>query len=47
MVNLDASLLAQRTLKLGLVTEAQLQEAWDEVGYRTAKPELLLRAQYA
>src|SRR5713101_5486400 len=44
MVNLDASLLAQRTLKIGLVTEAQLQEAWDEVGYRTAEPELLLRA---
>src|SRR5712692_9989918 len=28
MTNLDAATLAQRTLKLGLVTEGQVQEAW-------------------
>jgi eukaryotic-like serine/threonine-protein kinase len=44
MVNLDAPTLAQRMQKFGLVTEAQLQEAWEEVGHRAAEPELLLRA---
>jgi serine/threonine protein kinase len=29
-------------VKLGLVSEAQLQEAWDELGYRTTDPEPLL-----
>jgi serine/threonine protein kinase len=43
MVNLDAPTLAQRMQKFGLVTEAQLQEAWEEVGHRAAEPELLLR----
>ncbi|HLJ92661.1 MAG TPA: serine/threonine-protein kinase [Gemmataceae bacterium] len=43
MANLDASTLAQRMQKLGLVTEAQLQEAWEEVGSRTADPQALLR----
>src|SRR6266852_5710852 len=44
MVNLDAPTLAQRMLKLGLVTETQLQDGWEEVGHRGAEPELLLRA---
>src|SRR5439155_4873422 len=43
MANLDASALVQLMLKLGLVTEAQVQEAWEEVGQRTAEPEPLLR----
>jgi serine/threonine protein kinase len=32
MADFDASSLAQRLLRLGLVTDAQLQECWDEVG---------------
>src|SRR6266852_1334665 len=44
MVNLDAPTLAQRMLKLGLVTETQLQDGWEEVGHRGAEPELVVRA---
>src|SRR5437016_13718127 len=44
MGNVDAPTLAQRMLKLGLVTEAQLQEAWEDVGQRGTEPEPLLRA---
>jgi serine/threonine protein kinase len=44
MVNVDAPTLAQRMLKLGLVTETQLQEAWEVVGQRVMEPEPLLRA---
>lgn len=43
MVNLDAATLAQRMLKLGLITEGQLQEAWEEIGHRNPEPEVLLR----
>ena len=43
MENLDANALAQQMLKLGLVTEAQLQECWMELGYKTADGDLLLR----
>jgi len=41
---IDAATLAQRMLKLGLVTETQLQEGWDDVGQRVTEPEPLLRA---
>src|SRR5207245_5640223 len=44
MVKIDAATLAQQMLKLGLVTEAQLQESWEEVGQRVDEPEPLLRA---
>jgi serine/threonine protein kinase len=44
MVNVDAPTLAQRMLQLGLVTETQLQEGWEEVGQRVGEPEPLLRA---
>jgi serine/threonine protein kinase len=44
MANVDAPTLAQRMLKLGLVTEAQLQDGWDDVGQRVTEPEPLLRA---
>lgn len=44
MANVDAPTVAQLMLKLGLVTEAQLQEGWEEVGQRVGEPEPLLRA---
>jgi serine/threonine protein kinase len=44
MLKVDAPTLAQRMLKLGLVTEMQLQEAWEDVGQRVTEPEPLLRA---
>lgn len=34
METLDAARLGQQAVKLGLVTEAQLQEAWNELGQR-------------
>jgi serine/threonine protein kinase len=43
MVKLDAATLAQQMIKLGLVTEAQLQEGWEELGQRVDEPEPLLR----
>lgn len=43
MADLDASALAQLMLQLGLVTEVQLQECWDELGPGTS-PEQLLRS---
>src|SRR5581483_3421513 len=42
MANGDAAALAQQMLKLGLVTEPQLQEAWDEAGHRGSELEVLL-----
>jgi serine/threonine protein kinase len=44
MPDLDAISLAQRVVKFGLVTQAQLQECQDEVGERSTNPEPLLRA---
>jgi serine/threonine protein kinase len=43
MENLDAASLGQLAIKLGLVTEAQLVEAWDDVGQSGADPEPMLR----
>jgi hypothetical protein len=42
MVNVDSATLAQQMIKLGLVTETQLQETWDEAGHRGNEPEVLL-----
>src|SRR5262245_28215113 len=39
----DAATLAEHIQNLGLVTEAQLQEAWEELGEGTTDPEALLR----
>src|SRR5262249_21460331 len=39
----DAASIAQLLLRLGLVTEDQLNEAWDEVGRRNTDPFALLR----
>jgi eukaryotic-like serine/threonine-protein kinase len=44
MANVDTAALAQQMLKLGLVTESQLQEGFDEVGHRVLEPGPLLRA---
>jgi serine/threonine protein kinase len=44
MAALDAISLAQRVIKLGLVTPAQLQECQDEVGEVSLNPEPLLRS---
>jgi CheY-like chemotaxis protein len=43
MENLDAASLGQLAVKLGLVTEAQLVEAYDEVGQPGSDPEPMLR----
>jgi serine/threonine protein kinase len=43
MAELDAPLLANVMLKLGLVGEAQIQEAFEELGNRNPPPEELLR----
>jgi serine/threonine protein kinase len=43
MANVDVASLVSRMLKLGLGTEGQLQEAWEEIGQRTPDAELLLR----
>jgi CheY-like chemotaxis protein len=40
----DASALGQLALKTGLVTEAQLEECWQEIGARSGDAEPLLRA---
>jgi serine/threonine protein kinase len=44
MDNLDAAAVAQQALKLGLLTPAQLQEGWDEVGEKAGEAEPLLLA---
>jgi serine/threonine protein kinase len=44
MANVDAAAVTQIMLKTGLVTESQLQEAWEAVGGRTGEPEPLLHA---
>jgi CheY-like chemotaxis protein len=43
MADYDASTLAEELLQLGLVTDAQLQECWEEVGRGETDPEPLLR----
>jgi serine/threonine protein kinase len=40
----DANLLAQRILKMGLATETQLQDAWQELGHRGGEPAEFLHA---
>jgi tRNA A-37 threonylcarbamoyl transferase component Bud32/CheY-like chemotaxis protein len=44
MANLDAATLGQHAQRLGLVTEAQLQDVWDEVGKHVGDPQPLLLA---
>ena len=43
MATFDAVTLANLMMKIGLVEEGQLQEAWDELGQRGGEPEPLLR----
>jgi serine/threonine protein kinase len=43
MANLEAVDVAQQAIKLGLLTEAQVQEGWDEVGQRGGEAEPFLR----
>ncbi len=43
MANVDAATLGQQMLKLGLVSQTQLQEAWEELGYAGGDAEFLLR----
>ena len=40
----DTTALGQQMLKLGLLTESQLQEGFDEVGHRVLDPGPLLKA---
>jgi serine/threonine protein kinase len=43
MANLDASAMAQLAIRLGLVTEPQVQEAWDELGQKSGELDPFLR----
>jgi serine/threonine protein kinase len=43
MINYDSSFLTNMLLKTGLVSEPQIQEAWEEIGYRTNDAEVLLQ----
>lgn len=43
MINYDSSFLTNMLLKTGLVTEPQIQEAWEDIGYRTNDAEVLLQ----
>jgi serine/threonine protein kinase len=43
MPDLDAALIAQQALRLGLVTPEQVQDAWDELGKRGGEAEDFLR----
>jgi CheY-like chemotaxis protein len=43
MANQDASSLAQHALRLGMITETQLDQCWEELGERTGDPYPLLR----
>jgi eukaryotic-like serine/threonine-protein kinase len=42
-ITFDAGFLANMLQKSGLVTEPQLQEAWEDIGYRTNDAEVLLQ----
>jgi serine/threonine protein kinase len=44
METLDAATLAQQAVKLGLVTDAQVQDAWDELGQKGGDADAFLRA---
>ncbi len=39
----DATVLADLSVRVGLLTPAQVQEAWDEIGQRGGEPEPWLR----
>ena len=43
MINYDSSFLTNMLLKTGLVSEPQIQEAWEDIGYRTNDAEILLQ----
>jgi eukaryotic-like serine/threonine-protein kinase len=43
MLNYDASFLTNMLIKTGLVTDPQIQEAWEDIGYRTNDAEILLQ----
>jgi CheY-like chemotaxis protein len=43
MATVDAVTLGNHMMKIGLVSEGQLQEAWEELGQRGGEPEPLLR----
>jgi serine/threonine protein kinase len=43
MPDLDAAILAQQALRLGLVTPEQVQDAWEELGKRGGEAETFLR----
>jgi serine/threonine protein kinase len=42
MANVDAATLADKAFRIGLVTQEQLEEGWNEVGKRGSDPEPLL-----
>lgn len=44
MANLDATAVGEKAVRLGLITEEQLQEAWQEVDDKKGDPEPLLQA---
>jgi serine/threonine protein kinase len=43
MSDLDAASLAGKAVRLGLISSAQVQDAWDELGSRNAAPDDFLR----
>ncbi len=43
MANLDALAVAEQAVKLSLITEAQVQEGWEELGQRGGEPDPFLR----
>jgi serine/threonine protein kinase len=43
MAKVDASTVAQNAIRLGLLTQEQVQEAWEELGQRIGDPDPLLR----
>jgi tRNA A-37 threonylcarbamoyl transferase component Bud32/CheY-like chemotaxis protein len=43
MENVDVGTLAQQAVRLGLLTQGQVQDAWDELGQQSGDPEPFLR----
>jgi serine/threonine protein kinase len=43
MPDFDATILAQQAVRLGLLTQAQVQDAWEELGTRGGPPDPFLR----
>src|SRR5205823_4116824 len=43
MMDFDSNFLSNMLMKSGLVSEAQIQEAWENIGYRTNDAEVLLK----